>query len=653
MCFFCAHLLIKSIYLNGDYMFFKNIHRRMKIALLIILFVFIVIILRVFYIQVIDYKKLNEKASDLWSRNLPIKADRGLIYDRNGVILADNATTTSLVVIPNQIKNKEETATKLAEILNVSYDDMYKHVSKKTSIERVHPEGRRLSYEVADKIKALKLDGVYLVKESQRVYPYDSHMAHTLGFVGIDNQGLSGIELTYDEYLTGEDGAIKYYSDAKGNKLSLSEVYEQPQDGMNITLTINNEIQTSLERELSNAVTKYNPDRAIGLVMDPNTGEILAISARPTFDPNNYQNYSLEEINRNLPIWATYEPGSTFKIITLAAALEEGKVDLNKDTFYDKGSIKVENATIHCWKHGGHGKETFMQVVENSCNPGFVVLGQRLGKNTLFDYIDSFGFGKKTGVDLNGEASGIIFDRNKVGPVELATTAFGQGVSVTPIQQVTAVSAAINGGTLYKPYIVKSINEPETNTVIKENKPTKVRQVISEETSKKVREALENVVANGSGRTSYIEGYRVGGKTGTAQKVENGHYLSNNYILSFIGFLPADDPEVVVYIAIDNPKGTVQYGGTTVGPISKAVLKDCIKALNIEKREGGKEKKYVWTDPKTYTVPNVTNKSVEDAKKELKGFNVSVEGSGDKVIYQSPEVGVKLEEGSTVRLFTN
>lgn len=634
-------------------MFLKNIHRRMKIALCIILFVFLVIILRVFYIQVIDYKKLNEKASDLWSRNLPIKADRGLIYDRNGVVLADNATTTSLVVIPNQIKNKEETATKLAEILNVSYDDMYKHVNKKTSIERVHPEGRKLSYEVADKIKALKLDGVYLVKESQRVYPYDTHMAHTLGFAGIDNQGLSGIELTYDEYLTGEDGAIKYYSDAKGNKLSLSEVYEQPQDGMNITLTINNEIQTSLERELSNAVTKYNPDRAIGLVMDPDTGEILAISARPTFDPNNYQDYSLEEINRNLPIWATYEPGSTFKIITLAAALEEGKVDLEKDTFYDRGSIKVENATIHCWKHGGHGKETFMQVVENSCNPGFVVLGQRLGKNTLFDYIDSFGFGKKTGVDLNGESSGIIFDRSKVGPVELATTAFGQGVSVTPIQQVTAVSAAINGGTLYKPYIVKSINEPETNTVIKENKPTKVRQVISEETSKKVREALENVVANGSGRTSYIEGYRVGGKTGTAQKVENGHYLSNNYILSFIGFLPADDPEVVVYIAIDNPKGTVQYGGTTVGPISKAVLKDCIKALNIEKREGGKEKKRVWTDPKTYTVPNVVDKSVSDAKKELEGFTVSVEGSGDKVIYQSPEAGVKLEEGSTIRLFTN
>ena len=632
-------------------MFFKNIHSRMKIALLIITFVFIVIIARVFYIQVIDYKKLNKYAGNLWSRNLPIKADRGLIYDRNGVVLADNVTTTSLVLIPNQIKDKEGTTQKLAEILGVSYEDMYKHVSKKTSIERVHPEGRQLSYETADKIKDLKLDGVYLVKESKRSYPYDTYLAHTLGFVGVDNQGLSGIELTYDKYLTGEDGAIKYYSDAKGNRLKLNEVYEQPQDGMNITLTINNEIQSSLERELDNAVTKYDPDRAIGIVMDPNNGEILAMSARPNFSPSNYQNYSLEEINRNLPIWATYEPGSTFKIITLAAALEEGKVDLDKDTYNDSGSIKVENATLHCWKHGGHGHETFLQVVENSCNPGFVVLGQRIGKNKLFEYIDKFGFGKKTGIDLNGEGTGIIFDLNKVGPVELATTAFGQGVSVTPIQQITAVSAAINGGKLYKPYIVKSINEPETNTVIQENKKTLVRQVISEKTSAEVRRALESVVANGSGRTAYIDGYRVGGKTGTAQKVENGHYLDNNYILSFIGFLPADDPQVIVYVAVDNPKGTVQYGGTTVGPIAKAVLKDSIKALNIERRDGGMDKKYKWPDPKAKEVADVVGMSVEDAKAELEGLNVIIEGDGDKVIHQSPEAGVKLDEGETVRLF--
>ncbi len=625
----------------------------MKIVLIVIIFLFILIVAKVFYIQVIDYDKLNDYASNLWSRNLPVKADRGLIYDTNGEVLADNITTTSLVVIPNQIKDKESTAKKLAEILEVSYDDMYAHVSKQTSIERVHPEGRRLSYEVADKIRNLKLDGVYLVKESQRYYPFDTYMSHTLGYVGIDNQGLSGLELMYDKYLTGKDGAIKYFSDAKGNKLELSEVYEEPQDGMNLTLTINKDIQASIERELDNAVTKYNPDRAIALAMDPNSGEILGISARPNFSPNNYQDYTTEEINRNLPIWATYEPGSTFKIITLAAALEEGKVDLEKDKYTDTGSIKVENATLHCWKHGGHGTETFLEVVENSCNPGFVVLGQRLGKYKLFEYIKNFGFGSKTGIDLNGESTGIIFDINKVGPVELATTAFGQGVSVTPIQQVTAVSAAINGGTLYKPYIVKSINEPETNTVIKENKKTVVRKVISEETSAKVRAALESVVSNGTGRTAYIDGYRVGGKTGTAQKVENGRYLVNNYILSFIGFLPADDPQIVVYVAIDNPKGVNQFGGVIAGPPAKAILEDAIKALNIEKPSGGMEKEYQYTDKKYVTVPDVTGKSKKDAEKELADFNIEYEGSGETITYQSPEAGSRIYEGETVRLFTS
>ncbi len=417
-------------------MFFKNIHKRIKIVLVIIIILFVVIIGKVFYIQVIDYSKLNDYAENLWGRNLPVKADRGLIYDRSGNILADNITTTSLVVIPNQIKDKKTVATKLAEILGVTYEEMYKHINKKTSIERVHPEGRRLSYEVADKIRNLKFDGVYLVKESQRYYPFDTFMSHTLGYVGIDNQGLSGLELMYDKYLTGKDGAIKYFSDAKGNKLQLSEVYEKPQNGMNLTLTINKDIQDSIERELDNAVTKYNPDRVIALAMDPNSGEILGMSARPNFSPSHYQDYTTEEINRNLPIWATYEPGSTFKIITLAAALEEGKVDLEKDTYNDSGSIKVENATLHCWKHGGHGHETFLEVVENSCNPGFVVLGQKLGKVKLFDYIKRFGFGSKTGIDLNGESSGILFNIDKVGPVELATTAFGQGVSVTPIHLV-------------------------------------------------------------------------------------------------------------------------------------------------------------------------------------------------------------------------
>ncbi len=631
-------------------MFFKKIHKRIKIVLLIIIIIFILIIGKVFYIQVIDYKKLNKYASSLWNRNLPIEANRGKIYDRNGVVLADNLTTTSLVLIPNQIKNKEETAKKLSEILKSDYKDMLKHVNKKTSIERVHPEGRRLSYEIADKISNLKLNGVYLVKESKRYYPFDTYLSHTLGFVGIDNQGLSGLELMYNDYLTGSYGAIKYTSDAKGNKLQLSESYEKPQDGVNITLTINNDIQTVLERELDNVVSKYSPNQALGIVMNPKNGEILAMASRPNFKPSNYQDYSIEQINRNLPIWMTYEPGSTFKIITLSAALEENLVDLNKDEYTDTGSIKVENARLKCWKHGGHGHQTFLEVVENSCNPGFVVLGQRLGKDKLFKYLDKFGFGKKTGIDLNGEGSGIIFNLNKVGPVELATTAFGQGVSVTPIQQITAVSAAINGGTLYKPYIVKSLNEPETNTVIKENKPTVVRKVISSSTSNKVRNALESVVSNGTGRPAYIKDYRVGGKTGTAQKVKDGVYMVGNYIVSFIGFLPADDPEVVVYVAIDNAKGVTQYGGTVAAPVAKTILQGCIDALNIEKRQGGMDKEYNYYDKKSYVVPNVVGMDVYEANKLLKNFKVEYTNTGKKVKHQSPSSGEYLEEGSVVRL---
>ena len=415
-------------------MFFKNIHIRIKIVMLLIFFLFALIIGKVFYIQVFSYEKLNNYATGLWSRNLPIEANRGKIYDRNGVVLADNVTTTSLVLIPNQIEDKEKTAELIAPILGISYEDMYAHVSKKTSIERVHPEGRRLDYETADKISDLELPGVYLLKESKRYYPYGEMLAHTLGFVGIDNQGLSGLELMYDEYLTGSYGAIKYFSDAKGNKLELSEIYEQPQDGIDIYLTIDYNIQIALERELDNAISKYNPDQALGIVMDPKTGEVLAIASRPSFDPSNYEDYSTETINRNLPIWMTYEPGSTFKIITLATALEENLVDLEEEHFYDGGAVTVGGATIHCWKHGGHGDQTFLQVVENSCNPGFVDLGLRIGKETLFNYIDNFGFGEVTGIDLNGEASGIIFDIDKIGDLELATTSFGQGVSVTPIQ---------------------------------------------------------------------------------------------------------------------------------------------------------------------------------------------------------------------------
>ena len=631
-------------------MFYQDKHFRMRLVVLFVTLLLIAVILKVFYIQVFQYQKLNSLANDLWQRNLPITPDRGLILDRNGKVLASNITTTSLYLVPNQIKNKEEVAKNLGEILNVSYEEMYKHVSKRTSIERVHPEGRQLSFEIADKINSYNYDGVYLLKEAKRYYPYDDLLSHVLGYVGIDNQGLSGLELKYDEELTGTSGSIKYYSDAKGNRLNKAEEYKEAVSGNNVYLTIDLDLQQSVERELDNAVAKYNPEHALAIAMNPKTGEILAMASRPGYNPNEYQTYTQEVLSRNLPIWMTYEPGSTMKITTLSAAINEGVVNLFTDTYYDSGSVNVDGATIHCWKAGGHGAQTFLNVVENSCNPGFVNLGFRLGKEKLFKYIKDFGFGEKTGIDLTGEAKGILFDLNKVGNVELATTAFGQGVSVTPIQQVRSVSAAVNGGTLYQPYIVKKIENATTKEITSEVNPTVIRKVITEESSKLVRFALENVVAHGSGRNAYIENYRIGGKTGTAQKVNNGRYMVGNYILSFIGFLPADDPEIVLYVAIDNPKGVTQYGGVVAAPIAKAIFSSYIEMNNVPKSKETIPKTYNWLDTKYSILPNVIGKTIKEANNILRDYKIEYSGEGDKVIYQSPEPEYYVSDGSTVKL---
>ena len=633
-------------------MFQKEQNRRIREVLLIVFLLFFFVVLKVFYIQVLSYNKLKSYATSLWERELPIASDRGRILDRNGKIIADNITKSSLIVIPSQILDKEDTAKKLSQILNTSYDDMYKHVSKKTSIERVHPEGRNLDSSIADKINSLKMDGVYLVKESKRYYGYNNLLSHVIGYVGIDNQGLSGIELQYDEYLKGSDGAIKYYSDGKGHKLELSEYYVPEQRGNDVYLTIDLDLQVALEREMNNAITKYNPEQMIGIIMDTTSGEILAMSSKPDFNPNNYKEYSVETINRNLAIWSSYEPGSTFKIITLSAAIEEGKVNLFEDTYYDKGYTSVVGRRINCWRHEGHGLQTYLEVVQNSCNPGFVSLGNKLGKETLFSYIKKFGFGEKTGINLNGEAKGILFSLDKVGPLELATTSFGQGVSVTPIGQVTAVSAAINGGTLYIPYIVKKVGDDKT-TVLEYSKKIKRDNIISEETSKLVRYALENVVAHGSGRYAYIENYRVGGKTGTAQKAVNGAYLVNNFILSFIGFLPADNPKYTVYIAIDNPKGVVQYGGTIAGPIARNVMKSIISTYDLTPSKEGIPREYQWYETSYIEIPNVIGKNIKEAKKLLKDFKIEYSGDGETVVDISPNVGARIKKGNTIKVLFN
>lgn len=424
-----------------------NLRRRLLWSLMILVLLFSALMIRLAYVQLGEGPELSAKAEESWRRNIPYSAKRGEILDRNGTSLAYNVTTPTIMAIPAQVKEAETTAKALAPLLGMTEEKVLATIKKRELIVRLQPGGRKITMEKAQRIRDLKLPGIVVAEDNKRFYPYDDLAAHILGFTGIDNQGLTGVEKKYDDKLNGLNGSVSYLSDAAGRLMpGSSEKYVEPKDGLNLKLTIDKSIQSIMERELDQAMVKFQANSALAIAMNPKTGEILGMSSRPGYEPADYQQYPAEIYNRNLPIWMTYEPGSTFKIITLAAALEEKKVNLQQDQFFDPGYVEVGGARLRCWKKGGHGSQTFLQVVENSCNPGFVALGQRLGKESLFSYIKDFGFGTKTGIDLSGEASGILFKLSRVGPVELATTAFGQGVSVTPIQQVAAVSAAINGG---------------------------------------------------------------------------------------------------------------------------------------------------------------------------------------------------------------
>lgn len=629
-----------------------TVRRRLILALTIGVIIFIILIVRLGYVQIIQGDWLTEKAKDSWSRNIPFEAERGEILDRNGIELAKNVSAPSVFVVPRQVKDAQVASEQLASILNMSKDKVYKAITRQASSAWIHPEGRKISNEKANEIRKLRLPGVYIAEDNRRHYPFGSYLSHVLGFAGIDNQGLTGLEKSYDDQLSGKKGRVEFYADAKGNRMPfLSDDYTPAQSGNDLKLTIDSRIQTIIERELDNAETIYRPDGALAIAMNPNTGEVLGMSSRPDFNPENFREVPPEIYNQNKPVWSTFEPGSTFKIITLAAALEENKIDLQEGKFHDPGYVKVANARLRCWKSGGHGSQSYLEVVENSCNPGFVNMGQKLGKETLFSYIRDFGFGRKTGIDLQGEGTGILFNLDHVGPVELATTSFGQGVSVTPIQQISAVSATINGGYVYEPFIAKEWIDPETNTVVQRKTPKKKQQVISEETSKEVRETLESVVAKGTGKNAFIDGYRVGGKTGTAQKAVGGKYLTNNYIVSFIGFAPADDPKIIVLVAVDNPKGIVQFGGTVAAPIAGSIIKDSLSVMEVKPRKKQIEKERTWTDTPLVEVPKLIGQTTEEIHNAFYNLDIDASGSGKHVIEQSPSPGTKVKEGSTIRIY--
>lgn len=626
----------------------KLFDKRVKIISLIVILLISLVLFKLSYNTLFMYQSLKKSAENLWNRSFPIKSERGKILDRNGNVLSDNDPTLSIYVVPNQIKNKKECAEILSTYLNVDASQILNKLNKKASSITFHPYGKKLNNEISSEISKLNLDGIYLVQDTLRTYPYKEYMASLLGFVGIDNEGFAGLENYYDEYLKGKDGSLSYMMDAKGG-LFENKFYtiESPQNGLNLKLTLDINIQNILERELSNAYLEYNALEVMGIVMDPNNGQILAIGNRPTYDNNNYQAYHQEIYNRLLPVYSSFEPGSTFKVVSFAAAINEGLIDIDNDYYYDRGYEVVSGRTIKSWKKGGHGLQTYLEVLQNSSNPGFVNISRKLGIDKMYQYVKDFGFLDKTKIDIQGENKGVFFSKDNFKELECATTSFGQGISVTPIQLVSAFASCINGGYLYKPYVGKAFINNFNETIF-ENKPTIVRQVISNETSKTMRRALECVVSLGSGRKAYVDGLRIGGKTGTAQISENGVYKDGKYILSFIAGAPMDDPQVVVYFAIREPTNCIQYGGTTVGPIMKRIMTDIFEYLKLEKDYSGPSKEYTWMDEKTIQVEN----HIGFKKSELKskGYYFKFNGEGEYVIDQVPKFGERIKEGGYVMI---
>lgn len=618
---------------------------------LIFIFAFTAIMVRFAYVKIIKGNSYYSLALDLWTREAPTKGVRGNIYDRNGNLIVGSYLTPTIVAVPKQVEDKEKAASILANILEVNKQDILKHLNKKVSVEIIKPEGRYISIDQATRIINKNIKGIYVVCDSKRSYPYNEMLAPIVGVVGSDNQGITGIEYIYDSYLKGSLGGLQIYTDAHGNTIDdLSSYYKPALSGADVYLTIDLKIQLILERLLDNAYVKYNYDEAIMIAVNPKTSEVLGMASRPTFNPEKYLDYEEEVYNRNLPIWKCYEPGSVQKIITYAAGLEENVFQID-EIYHDPGYLVIDGTKIRDWKAGGHGTETYLQVIQNSCNPGFMTIGLRLGKERLFKYIRDFGLGQKTGIDLLGESSGILFNEEKIGNVELATASFGQGNAVTAIQLVNAASAAVNGGVLHQPYILDKI--VKNDEIILNKEPKIIRRVISEETSKKVCYALESVASLGTARGAYIDGYRVGGKTGTAQIAENGGYVDGKYILSFMGIAPMNDPEIMIYLAITNPKNTIQYGGVVCAPIVKEALQESFQVLKILPSDGGIPIDARWyIDKKIYLVEDYIGMNVSKLPYTSK-YNFIVEGNGSKIVAQVPSVGERLIEGGSVILYTN
>lgn len=656
--------------------------KRIMLLLCIVVMIFFALLVRVAWLQIVRGEWLSSAAREQQTSDNIISPERGLIYDRNMKVLANNLSVETISITPKNVRDNskqtpEQIAAKLAEILELDKDSVLNKINKKSNFEYIK---KKVEKDQADAVRAYieeyQLDGIRFAEDTKRYYPYGNFASQVIGFAGSDNTGLEGIEMVYDEQLRGVPGRIVSANKTAGLEIPDNyESYYEPQNGRSVVLTIDETIQHFTEKHLENArIENQLEEGAAAIVMNVKTGEILAMATKPDYDLNepfavtsaveekypeikkelealdgSEYNARLTEVTqflrRNKAVVDSYEPGSTFKIAVASMALEENVVGLN-DHFFCSGAIKVADRTISCANRNGHGAQTFVQGVQNSCNPVFIEVGARVGRTTFMKYVKGFGFREKTGIELPGETDGIFHAAENFKEIDLATSSFGQSFNVTPLQMVTMVSAVANGGKLMKPHLVKQLVD-ENGNVIEEYKPQVVRQVISEETSKTMCKILESVVSEGGGRNAYLAGYRVAGKTGTSEKQPRGN---GKYVASFVGFAPADDPEIVCLVILDQPPvGATYYGGLIAAPVVKNILEESLQYLGVEPEYTQEEMEMI-----DITVPDVTGKTRKEAETILKeeGVNITFRGQGDIVLDQVPKAYSKLARNSKVVAYT-
>jgi len=659
-----------------------NNKKRIIILFTICCAVFLILSIRLGWIMLVDGKEYSDKAIEQQTKDTPINAERGAIYDRNMKELAVNAPTYTVWVRPAEVKDKngdpEAMASILAKITGGDAEVIEDSIEKNSALVNV---AKRLDTEQAEKIRAYmkkgKLPGISVDESTKRYYPYGSFGSVLIGHTTDDNNGITGVELSYNDYLSGKSGRIIRNTDASGRQLSYgTEKYYEAEDGLNVILTIDEVIQHYLDKALQDAYNDTGAKRAMGIAMDPDTGEILAMSIYPGFDLNDprtpttakaQEEYDALESDadrvqywntmwRNFLVSDTYEPGSTFKLITTAIALEEGLTSTS-ESFTCVGHIQLYTDILKCWRYyNPHGTQSLAQAVQNSCNPVFVTLGLRIGAQKYFHYLDALGFSAKTGIDLPGETTTIMYDKDTIMPGELATMSYGHGISVTPIQLITALSSISNGGYLMQPHVVKEIRDDDGKTIFK-NESKVVRRTVSEQTSAEMRQIMQSVVDEGTGKQAYIAGYKVGGKTGTADKVINGRYADGKVYCSFFAIAPSDDPEIALLFIVDEPAGATHYASTMAVPYARDFLEETLVYMQVEPDFTSDERENI--DSGSLVVQSLYGHTVEEAIKILQNqglkYIVMPETSTDtslKVVDQYPKYLTRVEEGTTVYIYT-